>query len=71
MTYQSSIAIANVCLAPVDEETSSAAQDMGSDAGRQWERGIILRAPNYPRLRTLGEIPPVDHKQETQMQWLV
>lgn len=39
MTYHSSIAIAILCLAPVDEETSSAAQEnglsLGSDAGRQ------------------------------------
>lgn len=40
MTYHNSIALAKICLAPIDEETSSAAQEMASDAGRQWKRGL-------------------------------
>lgn len=41
VTYHSSIAIANVWLAPVDEETSSVAQEVSSDAGRQWKKGEL------------------------------
>lgn len=66
MTYHNSITLAKICLASVDEETSSAAQEMVSDAGRHssMEKGIILRAPNYQGCAH-WKIRLVDHRQET------
>lgn len=54
VTYHSSIAIANVCLAPVDEKTSSAAQEMGSDAGRQWKKGNYLACSKLSKAAHFG-----------------
>lgn len=69
ITYNRSIAIDILCLAPVDEKTSSAAQQsdllLGSDASHQSKRG------DDPMLRMLRNILSVEHKQDTQVQWLV